>query len=258
MANHNLEDIENVIINTGNILSINDITKKPNPNPTEELVEAINITIKDFQNGSALDPQPDHLLVINRNADDLTSKVNEHELSELKIGLKIFVNNDDQNLVQEAIEKAFLTIKVNSVDDVIISFTQKQAEDKKDDLNQIQNVWKILEGFVQSQKIKQLGIADVEENTFRALYEWAAVKPSIIQINLATCCVVPPTLQAFCKENDLKLLTHSDNNDILPKDSIQDIFGRPLTLKWALRFVIHVKCRGVLITKGYLLNLVKN
>lgn len=37
MANHNLESIENVIINTGNILSINDITKKPNPNPTEEV-----------------------------------------------------------------------------------------------------------------------------------------------------------------------------------------------------------------------------
>lgn len=41
MANHNLENIENVIINTGNILSINDITKKPNPNPTEE----VNISI---------------------------------------------------------------------------------------------------------------------------------------------------------------------------------------------------------------------
>lgn len=70
-----------------------------------QLVEAINITIKDYQNGSALDPQSDHPLVINRNSDDLVSKINEHELSELKIGLKIFLNNGDQNLVQEAVEK---------------------------------------------------------------------------------------------------------------------------------------------------------
>ncbi|KAJ8923957.1 hypothetical protein NQ315_006733 [Exocentrus adspersus] len=244
MANHSLENIENVIVNTGNILSIDDITKKPNTNPTEELVEAINITIKEFKSGSVLDPQPDHLCVINRTNDDIISKVHEHELSELKIGFKIFLSNDNQYLVQEAIEKAFLTIKVSSVDDVVISFKQKQAEDKKDDLYQIQKVWKILESFVENGKIKQLGIADVEESTFRALYEWAAVKPSIIQINLATCCVVPPTLQAFCKENDLKLLTHSDNNDILPAESIIDIFGRPLLLNWALRFVIHVKCRG--------------
>lgn len=101
-------------------------------------------------------------------------------------------------------------MQVSVVNDVIITFKHEQSEDKKDNLNQIQTVWQILENFVQEEKIKQIGVADVEENTFRALYDWAKVKPSIIQINLATCCVVPPTLQAFCKEHDLKLLTHSD------------------------------------------------
>lgn len=96
------------------------------------------------------------------------------------------------------------------INDVIITFKQEQSEDRKDNLNQIQTVWKVLENFVKEEKIKQIGVADVEENTFRTLYEWAVVKPSIIQINLASCCVVPPSLQAFCKENDLKLLTHSD------------------------------------------------
>lgn len=100
---------------------------------------------------------------------------------------------------------------MNVINDVIITFKQEQSEDRKDNLNQIQTVWKVLENFVQEEKIKQIGVADVEENTFRALYEWAVVKPSIIQINLATCCVVPPSLQTFCKEKDLKLLTHSDS-----------------------------------------------
>ncbi|KAJ8870391.1 hypothetical protein PR048_029412 [Dryococelus australis] len=36
------------------------------------------------------------------------------------------------------------------------------------------------------------------------------VKPSIIQINLATCCVVPPALQEFTKDHNVQLLTHSD------------------------------------------------
>jgi len=36
------------------------------------------------------------------------------------------------------------------------------------------------------------------------------IKPNIVQINLATCCVVPPALQEFTKENDIQLLTHSD------------------------------------------------
>lgn len=36
------------------------------------------------------------------------------------------------------------------------------------------------------------------------------MKPNIVQINLAMCCVVPPALQTFTKENDIQLLTHSD------------------------------------------------
>lgn len=37
MARNNFENIETVIVNTGNILSINHITKKPNQNTTEEV-----------------------------------------------------------------------------------------------------------------------------------------------------------------------------------------------------------------------------
>lgn len=74
----------------------------------------------------------------------------------------------------------------------------------------MKKIWGVLEEYVQQQKIGQIGLADVEEATFRNVFEWSKVKPSIIQINLATCCVVPPTLQAFCKDNDVQLLTHSD------------------------------------------------
>ncbi|KAG5867025.1 hypothetical protein JTB14_037112 [Gonioctena quinquepunctata] len=256
MDKFNLENLKEFIINTGNILSINDITKKPNQNPSEELVDAVNCTIKEFQTSGDSQAQSDHMLVVNRQNDNL--KINEHERSDLKIGFKLFLNNENQESFTEAIQKAFLILNVNSIDDVIISFKHKQLEDKKDDLQQIQSVWKILERFVNDEKIKQIGIADIEENTFRSLHDWAQVKPSIIQINLATCCVVPPTLQTFCKDNDIKLLTHSDPTDILPKPSIESIFGKPLILKWALRFLIHVKCRGVLTTKGYLLNFTKN
>lgn len=36
------------------------------------------------------------------------------------------------------------------------------------------------------------------------------VKPSSNQVNLASCCVMPPDLTAFAKEFDIQLLTHSD------------------------------------------------
>ncbi|XP_072385850.1 glutamate--cysteine ligase regulatory subunit-like [Diabrotica undecimpunctata] len=249
--NIDFTNLNKIIVNTGNLLSINDITKKPNQNTSEELVEAINFTLKEFGNNGSLQLQPDQQVVISRPQDNL--KISEHELSDLKIGFKVFLNTDDQVLLTEAIEKALSLLKVNAINDVIVTFKQKPSEDKKDDLNIIQSAWKVLEDLIETQQIKQIGIADVEENTFTKLYQWAKVKPSIIQINLATCCVVPPSLQTFCKEHDIKLLTHSDAVDILPAQSIQSIFDKPLVLQWALRFLIHVKCRGVLTTKGYLL-----
>lgn len=112
-----------IIINTGNILALNDLTKNPGQNPSEEvciiiikslikkvnvsiqLKEAINITLKDFKNSERIDSEPDEPLIVSRQHDDLISKISEHELSDLKIGLKIFINSDSEEYLREAIDK---------------------------------------------------------------------------------------------------------------------------------------------------------
>lgn len=91
------------------------------------------------------------------------------------------------------------------MNNVIIAFSEKRT-----DIGEIKSVWTALEDYVLKNKINKIGIADVEEEIFRNLFQWSHVKPSIIQINLSTCCVVPPSLQGFCKEHDIQLLTHSD------------------------------------------------
>lgn len=107
---------------------------------------------------------------------------------------------------------AFSILKIAAAHNVIIAYNAKQEVEGQQNvcLEKLKNFWKVLEELVLSGKVAQIGVADVEESAFRSLYEWAKIKPSIIQINLATCCVVPPTLQTFCKENDVQLLTHSD------------------------------------------------
>lgn len=42
------------------------------------------------------------------------------------------------------------------------------------------------------------------------LFHAMQVKPSSNQVNLASCCVMPPDLTAFAKEFDIQLLTHND------------------------------------------------
>lgn len=36
------------------------------------------------------------------------------------------------------------------------------------------------------------------------------VKPSVAQVNLDVCCVVPPEMQEFTKDHEIQLLTHND------------------------------------------------
>jgi len=40
-------------------------------------------------------------------------------------------------------------------------------------------------------------------------------------VNLASCCVVPPDLQEFAAEKDIKIQTHNDPGIILPEKSLR-------------------------------------
>ncbi|XP_030757118.1 glutamate--cysteine ligase regulatory subunit [Sitophilus oryzae] len=253
MGSNGLIEGKKVIFSTGNIMSISDITKKPSQNSTQELIDAIKFTLKDYEKNSELSEAPNDTRFILR-SDDIQAKIQENDLEDLKIGLKVFLTNDSEELLDEALKTALSwQLKVKKVTDVIVSFKKQELEQKADNLEEIKKIWLVLENYVQNGIVDELGVADIEEPTFRALYDWAKIKPNIIQINLATCCVVPPTLQSFCKEKDIKLFTHSDSSDILPDESVKEVFGAPLDLQWAVRFTIHIKCRGVLTTKGYCL-----
>lgn len=77
-------------------------------------------------------------------------------------------------------------------------------------LNDLKKLWTVLETYAEQKKIIQLGIADLDTDSLTDLYTTCTVKPTIAQINLSACCVVPPSLQEFCNKNDIQLLTHSD------------------------------------------------
>jgi len=116
----------------------------------------------------------------------------------------------------------------------------------------------VLEGYVNKQKITRIGVSDIDTDLFISLYNNSIIKPTIVQINLNSCCVVPEALQEFTKDNEIQLLTHSDSKEILPQSCLAEVFGGQTELKqkipkleWMIRYLTHVKCRGVLASKGY-------
>ncbi|XP_023086847.1 glutamate--cysteine ligase regulatory subunit isoform X3 [Piliocolobus tephrosceles] len=128
-------------------------------------------------------------------------------------------------------------------------------------LEHLQPYWEELENLVQSKKIVAIGTSDLDKTQLEQLYQWAQVKPNSNQVNLASCCVMPPDLTAFAKQFDIQLLTHNDPKELLSEasfqealqESIPDIQAHEWVPLWLLRYSVIVKSRGIIKSKGYIL-----
>lgn len=315
-----LKSASKVTINTGNVLNLIDIKKKAGQNVTEELSESIKLTLSEWgtQNGHHLQngtshsdnsQDSDYMVVstsatnneavvnITRPHDDVHNKMAEEERKNLKIGVKIFINEDSTTALTECMENVFTALHTERIENVILAYnpdiitrgenrdenntksvftkaspmslgsnvgrvssTEIEADNEADArkceaiLPGIKILWAVLEDYVKEGRVQQLGVADVGGGCLRKLHAWARVKPTIAQINLASCCVVPPSLHAFCKANDVQLLTHADPPDLLSLAAVKTLSDAGIgcnNLDWCARYQVHIKCRGVLALKGY-------
>lgn len=313
-------------INTGNVLNLIDIKKKAGQNVTEELSESIKLTLSEWgtqhgapiQNGTAdhdelpeTSRQHSHYMVVStstaskeavvnitRPHDDVQNKMAEEERKNLKIGVKIFINEDSTTALKECLDNVFAALHTDYIDNVTLSYNpeilQHREEANDDNLKNIYSnkaspislgsnvarmpstemeadseadarkceailpgikvLWAVLEDYVKEGRVHQLGVADVGGGCLRKLHAWARVRPAIAQINLASCCVVPPALHAFCRANDVQLLTHADPPDLLSIAAVKTLSDAGVgcdRLEWCARYQVHIKCRGVLALKGY-------
>lgn len=250
--------INKIYVHTGNILNLNEIKKLAGQNQTDELVESLRITLSNWQSNQ--DPQAAEFktgsttIQVTRSEDkNCNHATEEFDREELKVSVKVFVSASKKEVLQESLENVFTALNIFRIDSLVLACKLEPSAV----LSGLQDMWTVIEELAEQKKFGDVGVSDIDTDVFIALYNWAKVKPTIIQINLTVCCVVPPVLQEFCKNNNVQLLTHSDPIEILPKTALYQVFGAKdadnLSLNWALRFLVHVKCRGVLSSKGYLI-----
>ena len=90
------------------------------------------------------------------------------------------------------------------------------------------------------------------------------VRPSVVQINVRDCCVVPRELIHYAKREGIQLLTHNDSAEVLTSSDLQQvitksgIFESTTTSKatvvplWVVKYTAVVRDRSVVENKGYL------
>lgn len=152
-----------------------------------------------------------------------TELKNDH-LTATKIVAKIFLNEYNENSIDEALENLLKscittptvilayhpTTKPTADNELTTSDKFSWGGDCATSKKNFKAIWKKLQAAASAGKIRHLGIADMDLDTILEVFDDKKFDFTILQINIATCCVVPPELQQFCKDHEIQLLTHSD------------------------------------------------
>jgi glutamate--cysteine ligase regulatory subunit len=134
--------------------------------------------------------------------------------------------------------------------------------------------WRTLESLKEQGLIDQLGVSEFGSDRLAKFLPETKIKPSVDQINVKDCCVVPKMLILYAKENKIELLTHNDCTDILPPGTTRELLGPgdkgagvlaaaadageddpglkgDIEPQWVIKYTAVVKDRGVIENKGY-------
>uniref|UniRef100_A0A336L610 GCS light chain n=1 Tax=Culicoides sonorensis TaxID=179676 RepID=A0A336L610_CULSO len=257
------------ILSTGNILNVADLRKKAGQKPAEELFDALEVTIRDSEK-VVLDDGTTEIRLKNN---DLHTKMKELTRDEIKIGAKVFLNDFSKENLRVAIDSALRILDITGFNSLVLAYHPKTnltngdasvhepeikegvihwGDDSGKCFKDLKELWTVLEEYVDEQKICLLGVSDINCETLKELFESAKHPPQITQINLSACCVVPPDLKNFCNEKEIQLLTHSDPQEIIKKENLAGLNLGDLTPTCTLRYQVHIKCRGVLQAKGFI------
>ncbi|XP_024086137.1 glutamate--cysteine ligase regulatory subunit [Cimex lectularius] len=239
-----LKDSKGILVKTGNVLNLNDILKKPGQQSSDELLECLKITLADSNRSSNED-----LCVITGKEPVYTEDIDPKELV---ITVKVFLNSGSVETLKSALDNCVEYLSAPVLGSLVLAYQREKFS-----IQELHSLWTVLEDYTRHGKLERIGISDLDTDSFIELYNWSSIKPSLVQLGLAGCCVVPPKLQDFAKAHDIQLLTHGDPADILPQERLQQLLPEVTKQEqwFVCRFQGHIKCRGVLATKGYIVGI---
>ncbi|KAK8778415.1 glutamate-cysteine ligase modifier subunit isoform X1 [Amblyomma americanum] len=253
--------VQHVVLNTGNILGCKDLTKKVFQSLGEELIQSLTLALVKWKSSS------NHVICVDGKVlhyvnKDLPCQVAVNERSTFKITVKVFLGGFDETALEKATNKVLEELAVSELDSLIVAFPPVSA---KSSTELMRPLWAAAEHLYRRGLALSVGVSDLDTTQLRDLYSWADVKPSVNQVNLDSCCVIPQEMQEFAKANNIQLLTHSDPKVLLDHDGMARLLKGYVvdddishwSSPWVARYSVLVKCRGFLQSKGYVASLVR-
>ncbi|KAF2788230.1 hypothetical protein K505DRAFT_353337 [Melanomma pulvis-pyrius CBS 109.77] len=147
----------------------------------------------------------------------------------------------------------------------------EDADAAPEDIATMITTWRTLETLHDEKTVSKLGISEFGVQRLNKFLPLARVRPSVDQINVRDCCVVPKPLILYAKQERIELLTHNDCTNVLPRGTLREILGSgdkgvgvlagdadaaeglkgEIEPQWVVKYTAVVKDRGVVESKGY-------
>lgn len=187
---------------------------------------------------------------------------------------------------QEAIRLVLEELHVPSIDLLIVSFPEVSfdADDEEDrngsecsnggaveDIDAMIETWRALERLHSDGLALQIGVSEFGSERLQKFLPRTKIRPSVDQINVRDCCVVPKSLILYAKQEGIELLTHNDCTNILPSGAVRELLVSgensagvlagsekdsdglkgEVEPQWVVKYTAVVRDRGVIENKGY-------
>lgn len=214
------------------------------------------------------------------------------ERSQYDITIKLFLLpkssfSDWRRHLQEAIGAVLEELGVESVDLLIVSFPgiffDAESEEKGDCgsasisasdtelLDATIEAWREIEILNAKGVALRTGIAEFGREQLQEFLPRTSRRPTVDQINVGDCHLLPESMMLFAKQENLELLTHSDCTNILPEGALRELLGQgekgagvlagsgsesnglrgDATPQWVVKYTAVDRDRGVIENKGY-------
>lgn len=186
----------------------------------------------------------------------LVRKLDPDVRSGLKVTVKIFTYSESCAVFTNAVNFLMSSLGIDYIDILTLALPPT----RKKSIEEMKSIWTCAVTNVITGKIRELGVSDLDAGQLEELYAWAEeVKPSTNQINLETCCVIPPELNEFAKLKNIRLLTHNDSRDMLPTEKLTSLLSdaeiphaADYRCLWIGRYSVLVTANGVIDSKGFI------
>ena len=214
------------------------------------------------------------------------------ERSQYDITVKLFLLpqasfSDWRQHLHEAIAAVLEELNVESIDLFIISFpgvifdpdserrggcgSATVAASEAELLDAVIEAWKEVEILNSKGIALRIGLAEFDLERLQKLLPRVTHRPTVDQINVRGCHVLPESMMQFSKQENLELLTHNDCTNILPQSTLRELLGDGekgagvlagsgsegkslrgnVIPQWVVKYTAVVRDRGVIENKGY-------